>query len=209
MPQSPKPLVIFYLRDRGRKLAERLADYFPHVRVEKYSREKVAQYWPEARALVFIMACGVAVRAIASLLSDKKTDPAVVVLDETGKFAVSLLSGHLGGANELAREIAALLGGEAVVTTASDLAGLPALDLWAETYQLVLEPEELVPEVTARYLNRKTLKVFLDYPVPIPDTWKAVDHPEEADLVVSYRNVEAPKTSLSARPRVLFLGIGL
>ena len=74
----------------------------------------------DADALVFICACGIAVRATAPLLKSKLTDPAVVVCDETGRFAISLLSGHAGGANSLAEQIAAMIGATPVITTASD-----------------------------------------------------------------------------------------
>ena len=154
------------------------------------------------------MACGIVVRTVAGLLRNKREDPAVVVLDEAGRFAVSLLSGHLGGANDLAREIAALLGAQPVITTASEVSGLPPLDLWAEENKLVLEPEELVPEVTARYIRDRKLRVFTDYPVRVPGLWERTERPEEADLVVSYRRFEALRGVLLARPRVLFLGLG-
>ncbi|AGW13241.1 cobalt-precorrin 5A hydrolase [Megalodesulfovibrio gigas] len=78
---------------------------------------------------VCLCAAGIVVRAIAPLLVSKQVDPAVVVADQDGRFVVSLLSGHLGGANALARRVAACTGGQAVITTASDTAGLPALDV--------------------------------------------------------------------------------
>ncbi|MDR1687833.1 MAG: cobalamin biosynthesis protein [Clostridiales bacterium] len=86
-----------------------------------------ARLFNKTDALVFIGACGIAVRAIAPCVKSKMSDPAVVVCDETGLYAISLLSGHLGGANELARRIAKTTGGQAVITTASDIhtAGKP------------------------------------------------------------------------------------
>jgi cobalt-precorrin 5A hydrolase len=82
--------------------------------------EITARLWGEVDALVFICACGIAVRAVAPYVQSKLKDPAVVVCDETGRFAISLLSGHAGGANALAEEIAAQIGALPVVTTASD-----------------------------------------------------------------------------------------
>ena len=80
---------------------------------------------------IFIAAAGIAVRCIAPLLTHKAVDAAVVVLDHKGEYVISLLSGHLGGANELARQVAAVTGGRAVITTATDTEGLPAVDLLA------------------------------------------------------------------------------
>jgi len=95
-------------------------------------RALVGEAWRKYQGFVFIMAAGIVVRMIAPLLEAKDRDPAVVVLDEAGRFAVSLLSGHLGGANELAAEVAELLGGQAVITTATDVGGLPSFDLLAK-----------------------------------------------------------------------------
>ncbi len=87
---------------------------------------------------VFIMATGIVVRQLAGLLQSKTTDPAVVVMDETGRWAISLVSGHLGGANRLARRIAALTGAQAVITTATDCLGKPAIDTLASGRGLVI-----------------------------------------------------------------------
>jgi len=104
---------------------------------------RVSQVCAEAFAagdnLVCVMAAGIVVRALAPHLRGKDRDPAVVVVDEAGKFAVSLLSGHLGGANALARQVAQILGGVPVITTATDVHGLPALDTEARRLGLVIE----------------------------------------------------------------------
>jgi len=89
----------------------------------------IARLFAGSRGLILVMAAGVAVRLIAPMLKDKRTDPAVVVVDDAGRFAISLLSGHLGGANRLAERVAGLVGACPVVTTASAGAGLPAADL--------------------------------------------------------------------------------
>ena len=98
--------------------------------------EVAKRLFNDTDALVFVSACGIAVRAIAPLVTSKLTDPAVVVCDEAGRFAVSLLSGHAGGANELAEQIAALIGATPVITTASD--SHTALDDSEQPQNLVL-----------------------------------------------------------------------
>ena len=91
-----------------------------------------AAQWGEAEGLILVGAAGIAVRAIAPHVKDKFTDPAVVSVDEAGRFAVPLLSGHVGGANGLALRVAALTGGQAAVSTATDVNGLFAVDVWAK-----------------------------------------------------------------------------
>lgn len=92
-------------------------------------RDLLAELWPTHRALVFCMACGAVVRLIAPLLQDKSTDPALVVLDARGQFAISLSGGHQGGADRLAQLVARQSGSTPVLTGAAASSGLPALDL--------------------------------------------------------------------------------
>ena len=104
--------------------------------------ETVKNIWNRYDGLVFICASGIAVRAIAPLCGSKTQDPAVIVCDEEGKYVVSLLSGHIGGANLLARQTAELTGGQAVLSTASDCRNLPALDdIAARNLWRILNPE--------------------------------------------------------------------
>lgn len=103
-------------------------------------RELVARLWGECNGFAFIMATGIVVRMVAPHLTGKGRDPAVVVLDEAGRFAVSLLAGHLGGANRLAVELAAAVGGTPVITTATDVNGLTAWDEAARQAGLRVEP---------------------------------------------------------------------
>ena len=95
-------------------------------------KELVARLWPEVEGLVFIMATGIVVRLIPPHLQAKDVDPAVVVMDDAGNFAISLLSGHLGGANELAGRCAFVTGAREVITTATDVNGLPSFDMLAK-----------------------------------------------------------------------------
>jgi cobalt-precorrin 5A hydrolase len=100
----------------------------------------VARLWGSCQGFAFIMATGIVVRVVAPHLAGKGADPAVVVLDESGRFAVSLLAGHLGGANCLAVELAAAVGGTPVITTATDVNGLTAWDEAARQAGLRVEP---------------------------------------------------------------------
>ena len=108
----------------GAALARRLPYEHVHGRIV----ESVRAEWDRADGLVVVGATGIAVRAIAPLLGSKRTDPAVVSVDDAGRHAVALTGGHAGGANDLAAQVAALLSATPVISTATDLAGLPALD---------------------------------------------------------------------------------
>lgn len=106
-----------------------------------------------ADALVFVCASGIAVRAIAPWIRDKQTDPAVLVLDEKGTFVISLLSGHIGGANALAAALAQALGATPVITTATDANGLFAVDVFAKDNRLFLTDMTLAKEISAALLR--------------------------------------------------------
>ncbi len=106
-----------------------------------------------ARALVFVGACGIAVRAIAPHVRSKMSDPAVVSVDEAGAWCVPLLSGHVGGANELARRIARALGGQAAVSTATDVRGAFAVDEWAARRGLAIANPEAIRAVASALLE--------------------------------------------------------
>ncbi len=116
-------------------------------------------------ALLFVGACGIAVRAVAPFVRDKFCDPAVVSVDELGRFAVPLLSGHVGGANALAKEVAELTGGVAVISTATDLHQAFAVDLWAVSQGLSIGERELAKRVSAAVLAGETVGFQSDFPV--------------------------------------------
>ena len=114
------------ITEAGRRLAEQLPFEHVHGSMKTVVRERWGQGGVEG--FVLFAATGVAVRIVAPLLADKHSDPAVVSVDEAGRFAIALCGGHLGGANELTRRVAELLGATPVVTTATDATGLAALD---------------------------------------------------------------------------------
>ena len=156
--------------EKGMALAHRLARALPGsvsrcgaggVRLAEWTSTQFAQ----ADALIFVGAVGIAVRAIAPHCKSKATDPAVVVLDECGRFAVPLLSGHLGGANALARALAEACGAIPVITTATDANGVFAVDEWAKAQGCaVLEPER-IKLVSGALLAGHTVRLASDWPV--------------------------------------------
>jgi Cobalamin biosynthesis protein CbiG len=199
--------VMLYITDNGLNLAKRLNGLYPDAPTFKFNSEIVPELWNTHKALIFIMATGIVVRTIAPLIKDKKADPAVVVLDEKGRFAISLLSGHMGGANRLAREVADFLGSQAVITTASDVNERPALDLWALERDLYVEDWERLKRLSARIVNGENIKVFTDgVSYKLPEEFIPVKAPEEAQLIITNRIMSF--SALYLRPRNLVLGIG-
>jgi cobalt-precorrin 5A hydrolase len=124
-------------------------------------------------ALVFICASGIAVRAIAPLLRGKHLDPAVIVTDELGGFVISLLSGHLGGANRLAREIASVTGGVPVITTATDVMGLPCVEDIAGRFFLSIEDVKKIKVVNSAILKGGRILVVDEDPGRLTEIKKA------------------------------------
>lgn len=110
--------------------------------------------------LVCIMATGIVVRLLAPHLRGKQHDPAVVVTDEAGQFAISLLSGHLGGANELAQEVAEIIGAQAVITTATDVNDLPAWDDVARRLDMAVEPVGRIKLLNGLLLSGGAISLF-------------------------------------------------
>ena len=191
----------------GRVLAGRLAAALgASVRGENQSlADWTRESFSSCAALVFVGAAGIAVRSVAPYLQGKTADPAVLCLDERGRYVIPLLSGHLGGANALARRIAALTGGVAVITTATDLNGRFAVDLWAKRQDMAVLQPERIKSVSSKLLRGET--VTIDCPQTIagtpPDLVRAG---RDADVVVSYRVREGGALQLA--PRVLTLGVG-
>lgn len=147
----------------GAALARRL----PYQHRAGRMLDTVAEEWGRADGLVIIASAGIAVRAVAPHLAGKDRDPAVVCLDDAGRHAVVLLGGHRAGGNRLAAEVAALVGATPVISTASDLAGLPGLD---NIPGLVAEGD--VASVTRRWLDGEPPEVILDdglegWPLPV------------------------------------------
>ncbi|HEU0264666.1 MAG TPA: cobalt-precorrin 5A hydrolase [Geobacterales bacterium] len=119
----------------------------------------VPTLWRDYSGLIFIMATGIVVRLVAPYLEGKDKDPAVVVMDDAGKFAISLLSGHLGGANDLAERCAFVLGARPVITTATDANNLPSFDLLAQHEGWVMDDLSRVKSLNSLLLDGEEIGV--------------------------------------------------
>ncbi|HVI41631.1 MAG TPA: cobalt-precorrin 5A hydrolase, partial [Anaerovoracaceae bacterium] len=181
--------------------------------------EWTADSFPKNDALVFVGACGIAVRAIAPYIKDKTVDPAVVVIDEKGMYAISLLSGHLGGANDIAREIAEIVGAEPVITTATDLNHRFAADDWAKKNHLSLGNMQIAKEISAAILRGETIGVASEFPIEgqLPEQLQYVSEAKDSaainDLKIGFRisihEEDGPfEKTLHLIPKTVSVGIG-
>ncbi|MDD6212555.1 MAG: cobalamin biosynthesis protein [Clostridiales bacterium] len=130
--------------------------------VESGLQEWCRQHWETEELLIFVGASGIAVRTIAPMVKSKVTDPAVLVLDERGKFVISLLSGHLGGGNQWALELAEGLSAIPVITTATDVEGKFAVDVWAKENRLAIHSMKTAKAVSAAVLHGKPVGFYCE-----------------------------------------------
>lgn len=205
-------IAILALTRGGRQLARQLAaglDGARHLEISENIAITVRAGWSRFDAFIFIMAAGIVVRTIAPLIKDKRSDPCVVIVDEKGRFAISLLSGHLGGGNELAGKVAAITGGQVVLTTASDTLGLTAIDLWARDNGLVAENKTTITAISSLLVNQGNVKIFTDMALgDLPADLLPVDDYLKAEVIVSARTRWDREGLLVLRPRTLAVGIG-
>ncbi len=164
--------------------------------------------FPWADALAFIGSAGMAVRAVAPYVRDKTRDPAVLVVDEAGRFVIPLLSGHIGGANALARRLADGLGGTAVLTTATDVNGRFSVDSWAAEQGLAISSMSAAKAVSAAILEGD-VPLASDFPVsgPLPAgvTWGETG---PVGIYIGCRTAEPFPVTLRLVPKALRLGLG-
>ena len=215
----------------GRRIAQKMPEAVFWVPVachpnypEAQSLDDLKSLFSEAflanHPLICIMATGIVVRHLAPLLKGKDVDPAVVVVDEAGRFAISLLSGHLGGANDLARTVGNLIGAVPVITTATDVQGLPALDTLAPRLGLRLENLRAVKEIHMALLRGQPVRLvdpesllqseLSDYQglfELLPETTDAFQKPGPA-VYVGCRDYQWPEGWLRLRPKNLMAGMG-
>jgi len=198
--------------ENGRRNAAHLAGSWDDARLyEGRPGEALHRAWGECDAVVLFLATGAAVRLVAPLLRDKRTDPGVVAVDDAGLFAVALCGGHEGGANGLAARVAGSLGATPVVTTASDALGLAALDSLGRDLGLRLEEGSDGAAVGAALVSGKRVGLVSDrrWPLgPLPGNVVRTDEPEPPLIFVSDRTVEVPRPAVVYRPPSLVAGVG-
>ncbi len=198
--------------DKGQALAARLAAALGGEAARCGGAVTLAGWtadaFAQADALVFVGATGIAVRAIAPHLQSKATDPAVVAVDEAGRFAIPLASGHLGGANRLARRIAAVCGGTPVITTATDVNGRFAVDEWARVQGFRLLDVPRIRTVSGKLLAGKTVTVASRWPVAGTPPEGVTLTGEESGADVSLNLSGADTGALRLVPPIAVLGVG-
>ena len=214
----------FCFSDSGAKLAERLCFVLGVHKECVHSTVKFASEYgftphksisgdmetlfEESDALIFIGACGIAVREIAPYVKSKTTDPAVIVIDDRGRFVIPILSGHIGGANALARRIASEIGATAVVTTSTDGAGRFSCDEWATANGCAISSMKTAKEVSAAILTRD-IPICSDYELPekLPGGLVTGDGGDLGIYIGIYDRSPFIST-LRLIPRTVTLGIG-
>lgn len=163
----------------------------------------------ESGALVFIGACGIAVRAVAPYVKDKFTDPAVIAVDEQGRFVIPLLSGHVGGANMLASEIAALIDAVPVISTATDINGTFAVDTWAAQQGLYICERTLAKEISAALLAGCETGFASDFPVDGALPAGIAARSAKLGICISLDTQKQPfDRTLHLVPRIVTIGVG-
>lgn len=202
---------VLALTTDGKVLAKRIADLLDGCSLytgDLKTAEAIRYLWREYDGIICVMATGIVVRSIAPLLVNKTTDPCVLVLDQNGEHVISLLSGHLGGGNELAYQVASITGGSAVITTASDVTGKTALDLWARRNSLHIIDKGKLTEKSAQLINSSILKIYSGLPLlDLPSDFQFCSDPAHADIVITY-NKHMTLNGLCCIPEILYIGVG-
>jgi len=201
---------ILYLPEKERHILKNEPDV-NIVLFHKLKSELSAQFSAYA-SHIFIFSTGISVRLIAPLLAGKVKDPGVVVLDDKGRHAISLISGHLGGANKLTRKVATLVGAVPVITTATDINELPSIDLLAQQQNLYIKNPEAIKYVNMKFLKGLPISVndpggYIENCIPESllakgNEWNAID------LAVTHKKMKVPRETLVLRPPILSVGIG-
>ena len=218
---------VISLTEKGRGLSQRLSGLMPGYDISRHClfthtdeaaepfdklSETVRSLWDSSDALIFICACGIAVRSVAPLLHSKLTDPAVIVIDDCGRFVIPVLSGHIGKANALAGLISEALGAQPVITTATDIGGLFSPDSFAATNGLLVTDFTAAKRIASAVLDGEPLGLVSGYEMKnVPDIFVSGSGAEACAFGLYIGTDKALKpfpVTLTLVPRDIVLGIG-
>ena len=225
---AEKKLGVWVLTPHGMALANQVKQALPHTDLfaskklvpgEFYTEfsslaKALALVWDHYDAHYFIMATGIVVRTIAPLIQDKTKDPAVVCGDEAGGFVISLVSGHIGGANELAVKLSEILGATPVITTATDVNQVPAIDVIARDQGLYIENKQAIKHVNMAFIKGEALPVHDPFSLVSPHLPSglmadpSLFTAEKSGIWVDYTVRDLPEKVLVLRPKMLVAGMG-
>lgn len=219
-----KTIAIISLTSQGMQLSRDLLQKLPDFSVKRFCFYKyadsdsiefhdlsalTASAFRQFDALIFLSACGIAVRMIAPHIRSKQSDPAVLVIDHTGKFVIPILSGHLGGANALAERIAAQIGAIPVITTATDIGGKFSPDSFAAANQLRCIEPDAAKEIAAAVLRDESIGFRSIIPYPsLPEPLTDQSTPRCGIVVGHDLQIQPFSITLHLVPKNLVLGIG-
>lgn len=185
--------------------------------IEGTLKEQVGELMRECDYLIFVMATGIVVRCIAPYIQSKFEDPGIVVLDEEGQNAISLLSGHMGGANEMTEYISQCIGAHPVITTATDVGGKAALDQIAKRLDAYIEDfREAVKDINYRLVHSQRIGLYIDGDYQVDTRGfiviDKVQDEKQLDALVCITHKESieemPNYCIKVIPRDLVLGMG-
>ncbi|MDD7511774.1 MAG: cobalt-precorrin 5A hydrolase [Peptostreptococcaceae bacterium] len=212
-----KTLSIIAFTKRGKNLRSKLVEKLSQL--DKFEvdiplegqnqRDFVRDNFNRRDGFIFIGASGIAVRYIAPLIKSKDVDPAVVLLDEFGRYSISLLSGHLGGANELAEEIAQLIDAEPIITTATDINEKFAVDVWSKYVSCHIVDISMIKRVSAEILEGNKVAIYSGFPFEgeMPD--ELTIDPRPVGICVSFNSRLKPfEETFNLVPKIITLGVG-
>lgn len=231
-------LAIITVTDRGAKLAQTIKTYFsadvyvksgrnPLGEKNEYTslRNLINNIFQKYNAFIFIMATGIVVRVIAPLIVHKSVDPAILVMNESGKHVISLLSGHIGGANELACLVAEKIHAEPIITTATDVNEKIAADIIATKLNLMIYPFESLKYINAEIAKGELVEIYLDLSIKninfykeklqklnlsfkLSDLNKEKQIYDHLAIIITSQDLDITPRQLLLKPRHLSIGIG-
>ncbi len=188
---------------------------------ERRLAEQVEEVFHQHNVLIFVGAMGIAVRGISKVIKGKEVDPAVLVVDELGRFVIPVLSGHLGGANAYATELSTFLNSMPVITTATDINGVFAVDVWAKKEKLWIRNIDHIKYISSALLEKKTVGLVSEYGVSESSDDKIIVHKEgslvhkegdfvleECGMLISDTYSKPFKHTLWMTPRKYVIGVG-